>query len=47
MVALACQLPVGTGVPLAQWTGPELAAELAIRAGSAVGYSILESAHSL
>jgi transposase len=29
VVALACQLPVTTGVPLARWTGPELAAELA------------------
>ena len=29
VVALACQLPAVTGVPLAHWTGPELAAELA------------------
>jgi transposase len=28
-VALACQLPSQTGVPLSRWTGPELAAELA------------------
>ena len=28
VVALACQLPADTGVPLARWTGPELAAEL-------------------
>ncbi len=28
VVALACQLPASTGVPLARWTGPELAAEL-------------------
>ena len=28
VVALACQLPVDTGVPLSRWTGPELAAEL-------------------
>jgi len=27
VVALACQLPAVTGVPLAHWTGPELAAE--------------------
>ena len=27
-MALACQLPAATGVPLAHWTGPELAAEL-------------------
>ena len=31
MVALACQLPAVTGVPLAHWTGPELAAELTAR----------------
>ena len=28
VVALACQLPAATGVPLARWTGPEIAAEL-------------------
>lgn len=28
VVALACQLPAASGVPLARWTGPELAAEL-------------------
>ena len=28
VVALACQLPAATGVPLARWTGPELAVEL-------------------
>ncbi|MGH3420110.1 MAG: IS630 family transposase [Streptosporangiaceae bacterium] len=28
VVALACQLPAATGVPLAHWSGPELAAEL-------------------
>ena len=28
MVALACQLPAATGVPLARWSGPELAAEI-------------------
>ena len=27
VVALACQLPAATGVPLARWSGPELAAE--------------------
>jgi transposase len=27
-VALACQLPAVTGVPLARWTGPELLAEI-------------------
>ena len=29
VVALACQLPAVTGVPLSRWTAPELAAELA------------------
>ena len=28
VVALACQLPAATGVPLVHWTGPELAAEI-------------------
>ena len=28
MVALACQLPAATGVPLARWSGPELATEI-------------------
>jgi len=32
VVALACQLPAATGVPLSRWTGPELLAEIA-RAG--------------
>ncbi len=31
LVALACQLPADTGVPLSRWTGPELAGELAAR----------------
>jgi transposase len=31
LVALACQLPAETGVPLARWSCPELAAELAAR----------------
>ena len=34
VVALACQLPAVTGVPLARWSGPELAAEIT-RAGLA------------
>jgi transposase len=34
VVALACQLPAATGVPLSRWTGPELLAEVA-RAGAA------------
>jgi transposase len=32
VVALACQLPAATGVPLSRWTGPELLAEI-IKAG--------------
>jgi transposase len=32
VVALACQLPAATGVPLARWTGPELKRELEARA---------------
>ena len=32
VVALACQLPAATGVPLSRWTGPELPAEIT-RAG--------------
>jgi transposase len=28
VVALACQLPAATGVPLTRWSGPELAAEI-------------------
>jgi transposase len=28
VVALACQLPAATGVPLSRWTGPDLLAEL-------------------
>src|SRR5580693_4574058 len=34
VVALACQLPAATGVPLSRWTGPELLAEVT-RAGAA------------
>jgi transposase len=33
VVALACQLPAATGVPMARWTGPELLAEVT-RAGT-------------
>jgi transposase len=32
VIALACQLPAATGVPLSRWTGPELLAEIT-RAG--------------
>ena len=28
VVALACQLPAATGIPLSRWTGPELLAEI-------------------
>jgi transposase len=39
VVALACQLPAATGVPLSRWTGPELLAELT-RAGTAEDLSV-------
>ena len=39
MVALACQLPAATGVPLSRWTGPELLAEIT-RAGTASQISV-------
>jgi transposase len=42
VVALACQLPAQTGVPLSRWTGPELRRELA-----AQGLSSPMSASSL
>ncbi|MGH3124070.1 MAG: IS630 family transposase, partial [Streptosporangiaceae bacterium] len=32
VVALACQLPAETGVPLARWSGPELRRELQVQA---------------
>jgi len=38
VVALACQLPAATGVPLARWSGPELAAEI-VKAGIAAQIS--------
>jgi transposase len=43
VVALACQLPAATGVPLSRWSGPELATELAAQglAGSISASSIL------
>jgi Homeodomain-like domain len=41
VVALACQLPAVTGVPLARWTGPELHA--GITAGLAGGTMSLSS----
>jgi transposase len=39
VVALACQLPAATGVPLSRWTGPELLAEVT-RAGAAQELSV-------
>jgi len=39
VVALACQLPAATGVPLSRWTGPELLAEL-FQAGAAEEISV-------
>jgi transposase len=39
VVALACQLPAATGVPLSRWTGPELLAEI-IKAGLACQLSV-------
>ncbi|MFY9932989.1 MAG: IS630 family transposase [Streptosporangiaceae bacterium] len=39
VVALACQLPAATGVPLSRWTGPELLAEI-IKAGAASQISV-------
>jgi transposase len=39
VVALACQLPAATGVPLSRWTGPELLAEIT-RAGAADDLSV-------
>ena len=39
VVALACQLPAATGVPLSRWTGPELLAEI-IKAGLAGQLSV-------
>jgi len=39
VVALACQLPAATGIPLSRWTGPELLAELT-QAGAADARSV-------
>jgi transposase len=39
VVALACQLPSATGIPLSRWTGPELLAELTL-AGTAEELSV-------
>jgi len=40
VVALACQLPAESGVPLARWTGPELRRELEDRALVSVPVSV-------
>jgi transposase len=39
VIALACALPAESGVPLAQWSGPDLARELAARRQLAVSAS--------
>jgi transposase len=39
VIALACALPAGSGVPLSRWSGPDLARELAARCGIAVSAS--------
>jgi transposase len=41
VVALACQLPAGSGVPLARWTGPELLAEIITQAAGPLSLSSL------
>jgi transposase len=38
-VALACELPAESGVPLSRWSGPDLARELAARRGIAASAS--------
>jgi Homeodomain-like domain-containing protein len=39
--ALACQLPAGSGVPLARWTGPELPAEITTQAAGPLSLTSL------
>jgi transposase len=41
VVALACQLPAGSGVPLARWTGPELLAEITTQAAGPLSLTSL------
>jgi transposase len=41
VIALACTLPAGSGVPLSKWSGPDLARELAVRCGLAVSASAI------
>jgi len=40
VVALACQLPAATGVPLSRWTGPELKRELEAQALVSESFSV-------
>jgi transposase len=40
VVALACQLPADTGVPLSRWTGPELKRELDAQALASASVSV-------
>ncbi len=40
VVALACQLPAATGVPLSRWTGPELRRELEAQALASAPMSV-------
>ncbi len=41
VVALACQLPAVTGVPLSRWTGPELLAEITTQAAGPLSLTSL------
>ena len=41
VIALACALPAGSGVPLSRWSGPELARELGLRCQLAVSASTI------
>jgi len=41
VIALACALPAESGVPLSQWSGPDLARELAARCGIAISASTI------
>ena len=41
VIALACALPAGSGVPLSRWSGPDLAREVAARCGIAVSASTI------
>jgi transposase len=41
VVALACALPAGSGVPLSKWSGPDLARELAARCHITVSASTI------